>query len=79
MSSLPEIGMLAPVQPRPGRALPNEPHSMTSYFPASADEPASAIRTVDGSALDRAPEILLAGYIGSRTVFSCASWAVVTG
>ena len=74
MSSVPEIGMLAPVQPDPGRAFPTEPHlSMTSYFPAYADELAAAARTVDGTALDRAAEILLGAYIGDRTVFSCGN------
>ena len=74
MSSLPEIGILAPAQPSPGRAFPSElHHSMTSYFPAYADELAAAARTVDGSALDRAAEMLLAAYIGDQTVFSCGN------
>jgi len=74
VSSLPEIGMLAPVQASPGRAFPGERHaSMTSYFPAYADELASAAKTVDGAALDEAAEVLLAAYVGDRTVFSCGN------
>jgi len=74
MSVLPEIGTLAPEQPGPGRAFPHEAHlSMASYFPAYANELAAAARTVDGAALDRAAEILLAAYIGDRTVFACGN------
>jgi phosphoheptose isomerase len=74
MSALPEIGMLVPVQADPGRAFPSERHvSMTSYFPAYADALASAARTVDASALDRAADVLVGAYIGGQTVFSCGN------
>ena len=66
--------MLAPAQASPGRAFPSARHvSMTSYFPAYADELASAARTVDGSALDRAAELLVAAYVSDQTVFSCGN------
>jgi D-sedoheptulose 7-phosphate isomerase/D-glycero-D-manno-heptose 1,7-bisphosphate phosphatase len=68
-----EIVLLAPVDDT-AAAFPNEPHaSMTEFFPAYSERLASAARTVDSTALDRAAELLLQAYVAGNTVFTCGN------
>lgn len=74
MTSLHKIGTLAPALPGPGRAFPSALHlTMSSYFPAYANELASAAETIDTSALDRAAAILTGAYLAEQVVFTCGN------
>src|SRR5438094_202361 len=74
MSSLSDFETLARFEPQPRPAFPTELHLiLASYFPAYAEELASAAGTIKGDALDRAAEILLSAYAGDCAVFACGN------
>jgi phosphoheptose isomerase len=74
MSSVRDLGTLAPVNASPGRAFPTTKHaSAETYFPAYAEELAAAMRSVDSLAMDRAAHLLLDAYVRDASVFACGN------